>query len=107
MTLNFRNAPEPVEEEKGMHALALRSNFGGRNFKLGPLAGVVDLATNLGSGLALLARSLYVYRCGFGGWRDGACNLPRKRDDKTLVDRQHLQTTSRVRSQFFSPQTLS
>lgn len=28
--------------------LPLRGNFGGRNFKMGPLAGVVGLATSLG-----------------------------------------------------------
>lgn len=28
--------------------LHLRGNFESRNFKMGPLAGVVDLATNLG-----------------------------------------------------------
>lgn len=29
-------------------ALSLRDSFGGRNYKMGPLARMVDLATNLG-----------------------------------------------------------
>lgn len=39
---------EWVEQGRGFMALYLRENFGGKSCKMGSLAGVVHLATNLG-----------------------------------------------------------